>query len=173
MKSLSRAEFASLGGLLLGLALILSYLEMVFSLSAIVPLPGIKLGLSNIPVMMAFYFISPVFAAVLSFAKVVLSSLLFGTPISFLFSLLGALFAFAALLLHRYLIKDKISYIGSSVLCAAFHLLGQGVASVLVLHSSSAFYYISLLLPFTVLTGGLSGFIVRLLSPVFAKIKKS
>ena len=43
----------ALNGLLISLALVLSYIESLFPTSLIIPIPGVRLGLANIVTMFA------------------------------------------------------------------------------------------------------------------------
>ena len=63
-------------GLLVALAMILSYVESL--IPAFVAVPGVKVGLANIVVIFALYTLGPVEALTVSLLRVILSSFLFG-----------------------------------------------------------------------------------------------
>ena len=96
---LGAARRLAYGAALLCIALAFSYLEAIAPISLVIPLPGIKLGLANIAVMLAFFCLSPIDAALVSFARIALSALLFGSPVSFFFSLCGGALAYLSLFL--------------------------------------------------------------------------
>ena len=75
-------------GLLVALAMVLSWLESLFPLPA--ALPGMKLGLTNLVVLFALYRMGPRPAAAVSLARVLLVSMTFGNAYSLAYSLAGA-----------------------------------------------------------------------------------
>lgn len=156
MTSLS-AKKTAYGGLFTAVALIFSYAETFVPLSVLIPIPGFKLGLANICVMLAFFYLGMGTAFFITLAKCGLSAMLFGTPISFLFSLCGGLLAFCFLLAVKYIIKERISFIGVSVACAALHNLGQVCAAALLFADTAVFWYIEWLLPVSLVTGLITG----------------
>lgn len=161
----SRVKRLSLDAMLLGAALMLSYLEAVLPLSLIIPLPGAKLGLANVAVMLCFFKVSPADALTVSILRVVTVSLLFGNVSSFLFALSGALLAYVGMWPGR-LLGDRVSFYGISVLCASLHNLGQCIVGALILGSISVFTYLPLLLVFGVVFGLMTGAVVIPLSKV-------
>ena len=76
-------------GLLVALSMILSYVESL--IPAFVAVPGVKVGLANIVVIFALYTLGPIEALTVSLLRVILSSFLFGSVLSLLYSLSGAL----------------------------------------------------------------------------------
>jgi len=106
---MSQVKKLSFSALMLGCALALSYIEAIFPMPSF--LPGFKLGLSNIAVMLTVFCAGPLSGAAVLIAKISVSALLFGTPISFAISLLGGIFAFAAYFLFLRFGGKKISFI--------------------------------------------------------------
>ncbi len=158
-----RVKRICLDAMLLGAAMMLSYLEAVLPLGALIPLPGAKLGLSNVAVTLCFFAVSPVDALAVSVIRISLTSLLFGNVTSFLFSLFGGLLAYAGLWISK-LFYDKVSFYGISVLCAALHNAGQCLAGTIVLGSAAIFSYLPLLLCFAVFFGLITGAVITPLS---------
>lgn len=156
-----------LNALLCAFAMMLSYLEVLLPLSALVPLPGMRLGLSNLAVTLVFVFLSPVDAALVSFVRILLMGLLFGSPTSFYFSAMGGAASFLLLLLMK-LIGRKCSFLGVSVLSAAAHNFGQIMAAVTLFGTSLIFSYLPILLLASLLFGGLVGILLNLLVPRLA-----
>ena len=72
-------------------AVLLGYIESLFP--PIIPVPGIKLGLSNIVIVLLLYTESKKTLSV-TLLKVVLCALLFGTPTSFIYSIRAPQLAF-------------------------------------------------------------------------------
>ncbi len=153
-------------------ALMLSYVEALFPLSLIVPLPGAKIGLANLAVMLACHRRSFADAAAVSVSRVLLSAILFGSVSSLAFSLSGAICSLAVLAIAYRLYPRALSFIGVSVLCAAAHNIGQIVCAVFWLSSAAVFSYLPLLLLFAVLFGTLSGALANLIAARILKTGK-
>ena len=83
----------TLCGLLTALAVVLSLVERLFPLDAVVPVPGVKLGLANVVTLFALTRVSARDALAVVVCRVAISSLLMGSVTAFLFSLFGGLLA--------------------------------------------------------------------------------
>ena len=140
--------------LLLALALLLSYVEHLVPLS--LALPGMKVGLPNAVIMYAFFHLGKRCAAAISFLRVLLASLLFGSAASLFFSLLGAVFSYAVLLLLSY---APLGRIGLSIGCAAAHGAGQILAAA-VLYGTAVFSYLPYMLLAALPFGALCGLLL-------------
>lgn len=146
------------------LAMMLSYLEVLLPLNLLVPLPGFRLGLANVIVMLVFALVSPIDAAIVSAIRILLMGFLFGSVTSLYFSALGGLFAFLMLLLCVYLFR-RCSFFGVSVLCAAAHNCGQIVAAATLFGTAVIFSYLPWLLLASAIYGGIVGVLLNLLVP--------
>lgn len=146
--------------MLLAVAMMLSYIEAILPLSLILPLPGIKLGLANIAVMTAFFCISPIDGVFVSLSRTLLSSLLFGTAASFVFSLFGAVLSLFGMWLSKKFFSKVLSFYGMSVLCAALHSIGQIAAAMLVIKGITVLSYLPVMLVASVICGFLTGAIL-------------
>ncbi|MDO4291676.1 MAG: Gx transporter family protein [Eubacteriales bacterium] len=129
-------------GVLCAAALLLSYLESLFVLTP--GIPGIKLGLANLAVVLCLYRRGWREALLLNLTRVVLASLLFSGMFTMLYSLCGAVFSFAAMLLGRR--SGRLSVLGVSILGGVFHNLGQLAAAVIVLGGNWVLWYLPWLL---------------------------
>ena len=150
------------------LAVVLSYLEAVSGINALMPVTGTKLGLANAAVTVTAYSVSLYAGAVVSFIRVLVMSMLFGSPTTFVFSPLGAIFAYTFIALTKLVPETKISLIGVSVGASAMHMLGQLIAACVMLADSSVIRLLPLYLALSVvpgvLTGALSLTVMRLLA---------
>ena len=164
----SRAKRLCLDACLVAFAMMLSYLEVLLPLQAIVPLPGFRLGLANVAVTVTFCLLSPIDAACVSAIRILLMGLLFGSATSLYFSFLGGLCSFLMLLLLSRVAK-RCSFVGVSVLCAAAHNFGQILAAMTLFGSGLIFSYLPLLLIASVIYGGIVGSLLNLLIPRLAK----
>ena len=142
--------------LLLSAALILSYLESFIPMPKAIP--GMKLGLANIAVILCGYLVSLADAGAVSALRIIISSLLFGSTASLWFSLAGGFMAFVTLaLLLAAPARKAVSPVGVSVACAAAHNIGQISAACVIFGSTGIFRYLPLLLIFAVLFGLVTG----------------
>ena len=156
--------------MLLGVGLLLSYLEAILPLTVWIPLPGFKLGLANIGVTLVFVAVSPWDAALVSLCRIGLMGLLFGNLSSFTFSLGGAVLSYLGLWLLARWGKEKFSMIGVSVGCAALHNLGQILVAALWLGTEVILGYLPMLLVAAVLLGTVTGTLLQALLPRFRKL---
>ena len=161
--SSNKIKNISLTALLLTVSLALSYLEFLIPVTAAVPIPGFKPGFANIAVVVAYFAVSPLSAAVITVLKSVITSLLFSGVTTLVFSLAGGALAFLTLLLLTHIKNLKYSYIGLSVAMAFSHNVGQLAASVAVMGNASVLWYYPALVVSAVLCGALTGIILTLL----------
>ncbi len=127
MKAKTIAQY----GLLAALALVLSYLESL--VPAFFAVPGMKLGLTNLVVLLALYRMGELPALAINFVRIVLVSLLFGSALSFLFSLAGGLLSWLVMCLLRR--SAHFSMLGVSMAGGVAHNVGQILAAMLVLET--------------------------------------
>ena len=115
--------------LLAALTLVLGYLDAMIPLP--VPVPGIKLGLANIAIIISLYLLGPRYAFALMLAKVAIASMLIGSPSMILYSFGGSFLAYLGMYgLWR---TRRIHILAISVVSAVLHSLGQlGVASIML-----------------------------------------
>ena len=142
-------------GLCIAVAMILAYVEVLLPplFSAI---PGIKLGLPNIVIIFVLYNFGFVSAATVSFIRVAAVSLLFGNPMTFAYSIAGAILS---LLIMAMLKKTNIlSTVGVSVAGGVFHNVGQILMAIVLLGTAEISYYLIIL----AITGTISGIFVGL-----------
>ncbi len=133
-------------------ALLLSYIESLIPF--FFGIPGMKLGLANLAVVIALYYYGRREALTVNVLRIVLAGLLFGNLFSILFSLAGAAVSFLSMLLAR---KMGLSVYGVSMAGGVFHNAGQLLAAVFIVRTVSIGYYAPVLLIAGLLTGLLIG----------------
>lgn len=119
--------------LLSALALVLSYIETMIPLP--VALPGVKLGLANVAVVVALLGIDMRAAAAVAVVKVIASGFLFGSPMMLMYSLGGTALAFAGSAA-----ASRIPGLGAVATCmvaAILHNAGQIAVAALLLGTPS------------------------------------
>lgn len=143
-------------GMYLALALICSYVE------SLIPfyfgIPGVKLGLTNIVVVLLLYTLGAKEAFLVSVVRIILAGFLFGNPFSILYSLSGGALSFLAM----YLLKrtKKLKVVTVSVAGGVMHNTGQLIMAALVVENYHILYYIPVLLT----AGFITGFFIGILS---------
>lgn len=151
----SKARRVALYGMLTALAFILSYVESLVPVT--LGIPGVKLGLANLVVVIALYTLDLKGAFVISVVRIVLSGLTFGGLFSMLYSLAGGLLSFAVMaILSR---KKVFGTVGVSVCGGVAHNIGQLLVAMAVLETESVWYYFPVLL----ISGSVAGVLIGLL----------
>ena len=144
-------------GVYTALALIFSYVETLLPINF--GIPGVKLGLANLIVVIALYKMSAKEAYILSIIRIVLSGFIFANLFSILYSLAGGLLS---LLVMTFLKKTNLfSIVGVSMAGGVFHNVGQLIMAIIVLESLNIAYYFPVLIVSGILTGILIGFIAN------------
>ena len=152
-------------GLFLTLALILSYVESLIPI--FVSVPGVKLGLANLVVLICLYAYPSKYAFLISGMRVILAGLLFGSMFSILYSLSGAFFSLMIMLLAKKVFK--LGILGVSGLGGVFHNIGQLIVAILVVSNYRISYLLPYLLLSGVLTGAIIGFVANSIVPYLKK----
>lgn len=142
-------------GFMLALALILSYIESLLPLA--VGIPGIKLGLPNLLIVILLYLYGGREAILLNLLRIMLGGFLFGNLFSIAYAASGAVVSF----LVMYLLKRTrhFSIMGVSISGGVFHNIGQMLIAVLVVETYAPIIYLPILLVAGLVTGGVIGLI--------------
>ena len=143
------------------LAVILSYVEHLVPISASVP--GIKAGFANIAVIFVLYRIGVPEAVAVSVVRILIVALLFGSAVSLIYSLSGAVVSFLVMLALKHL--NFHSTLGVSVAGGVAHNAGQIGAACVVMGSTQIAYY----LPVLIITGTIAGIFVGLISSLLVQ----
>ena len=152
-------------GVMLALALICSYVEVLIPIP--LGIPGIKLGIANIVIVFALYSMGIKEAFVLSVMRVTISGFMFGNVIAIAYSLAGGLLS----LLVMFLLKktDKLSCISISIAGGIFHNIGQMIIATILVDNYYVLYYVPILMIAGFITGGCIGVVAQ---EVFLRIGK-
>jgi heptaprenyl diphosphate synthase len=156
-----KTKQVALTGLLIALALILSYLESLVPMSFAIP--GIKLGLPNLVIVFALYRLRPGVAAAISLLRVALVAVLFGSVLSLAYSAAGAVVSFGVMLLLKR--TGRFGCTGVSVAGAVAHNLAQIATAAALLSTPSLAWYF----PVLCLSGTVAGVVIGLLAALLAK----
>ena len=101
--------------------------------------------------------------------KIMLSSLLFSNPVSFLFSAAGTLLSLAVLALFCTGIGKHFSLVGVSAVCAVFHTAGQLAVSFAFFGRASLLCAVYLI-PVSLISGIATGAVMELMTPIFDRL---
>ena len=144
-------------GLFLALAMICSYIETLIPFS--VGIPGIKLGLANIVVVLMLYSVGTKEALLVSLLRIVLVGILFGNAFSILYSLSGGILSFLVMVLLKK--TEKFSCSSVSIPGGISHNIGQIIVAAWIVNSYNVFFYVPVLLFAGLVTGLLIGVIAK------------
>ena len=144
--------------MMLALALILSIVEAWLLPRGILPIPGFKLGLANVAILVTLYSVGSKEALAVAVLRSVVVLAFGGNVIGFLFSLVGGVSAWAVMsLLSDF---EHISVYGVSIAGASAHAIGQILVAILVTKTVYVIGY----LPYLVLTSAFAGAVIAFLT---------
>ena len=140
-------------GVFTALALIFSYVETLIPINF--GIPGVKLGLANLIIVVALYRLPLQEVYLLSIVRILLSGFIFGNYFSILYSLAGGLLSLSVMALLKR--RNSFSVMGISVAGGVFHNVGQMTVAMLVVETFSVAYYFPVLMIAGLVTGLLIG----------------
>ena len=165
-----RIRKTALYGLMIALAILMSYVES--QVPAFFAVPGMKLGLTNIVVLMALYLLGPAAAIVINLVRVGIVGLLFGTGLSLVFSLAGAVLSGLTMIL----LKKHFHRVVVSVAGGVMHNVGQILVAMAVLSTARIAWYLMILwfsgMASGALIGLLGSMLVKYLEPAIRRWEK-
>lgn len=151
--------------ILLSCAIVLGYLE---SLVPTIPIPGVKLGLANIVILLSIKNFRIYESLLILLLRIIIVSLLLGTflSVTFFMSLSGGILSYIIMLVLSLLSRkfNRINTIFISISGAIFHAIGQIVVAMIIISSSKAIYYLPFILLLSIPTGLITGVIVSKLN---------
>ena len=163
----SKAHRVALSGLLFALAMALSFIEG----SLVIPglLPGMKLGLANIVVMYALFFMGARQALILDVLKALFVFLVSGATAGFL-SLCGGLLSLLVMWLLYYHAPVRPTWFILSVCGALAHNIGQLLGASVILSTAISLYYAPVMLVLGLVMGMLTSVTLRALLPALGRL---
>lgn len=161
-----KTKNVALFGMMVALAFTFSYLESLIPFNF--GIPGVKLGLANLVVVIALYITKPGEAFAIAIIRIFLAGLTFGNFYSIAYSLCGGMLSFAVMLLAK---KTKLSVIGVSILGGICHNIGQITVACVIMETIRIVYYFPVLLVAGLVTGLLLGVVSKLVINRIEKIK--
>ena len=166
-RSYEKTRRIALSGLLFALAMALSFIEGTLTIPGL--LPGMKLGLANIVVMYALFFMGPRQALVLDVLKALFVFLVSGFTAGFL-SLCGGLLSLLVMAVLYYVVPVRPTWFILSVCGALAHNIGQLLGASVIISSSLSFYYAPVMLVLGLVMGALTSITLKALLPALGKM---
>jgi heptaprenyl diphosphate synthase len=148
----------AISALFASLALIFSYIEALIPVAP--SIPGIKLGIANLVVILAMYRLDSRYALTINLVRIFLAGFMFSGLYGAIYSLCGCLVSFAVMFLLKK--SGRFSVVGVSMAGGAAHNAGQLAAAAFLVSSIEIFYY----LPVLILSGTVSGILIGFLGHV-------
>ncbi len=155
-----KAKKIALLGLLSAIALTILIVEA--QIPALVPVPGVMLGLSNIGTVFAVFCLGPWEGAAVLTVRVFLGAVFAGNFSTILYSAAGGLLAILATVAFRWLLKKNQLWV-AGVFGAMAHSLGQMLAAVAVSGAWGLAVYLPFMLVCSVVTGCFTGLCAQFL----------
>ena len=148
-------------GMCLALSMILSFVES--QIPPLMAVPGVKVGLPNIVMVFMLYKIGAKETAIVSILRVILVGILFGTPLSMIYSLVGAALSLIGMILLKK--TNLFAPITVSVAGGILHNIGQIATACLVMETAQIAYY----LPVLLISGTVAGILIGLTAAMILK----
>lgn len=147
------------------IALILAYVESLLP-PIWAAVPGIKVGLPNIIIVAVLYSFGIKEACTVSFMRICIAALLFGTPLTFAYSFAGAVLSLILMIICKKI--NLFSPLGVSVVGGVSHNLGQILLAMAIFERVEIGYYMAVL----AITGTLAGVFIGLAGSFFVEKMK-
>ena len=128
----------------------------------VVPLPGVKIGLSNIVTVFAVFALGPGEAAAILFCRIFLGSIFAGNFSSIFYSAAGGACAILMTILLRRLLTQKQLWVAGA-LGAVAHSVGQMAMAVLLTGTPSIVVYLPARVGISIVTGSFTGLCAQVL----------
>lgn len=161
MKEKKTARKVALYGILIALAMVMSFIESLIPIPF--PVPGVKLGLANLVTIVGLYLVGIPGTICVMVLRVVLVGFSFGNPYSMIYGLSGSLLSLFVMALAK---KYRLfSQVGISILGGVFHNVGQIMFASVIVQTAGVFVY----LPTLLLAGCIAGAVIGILGGIMTE----
>lgn len=151
--------------MLVALAIIFSYIEFLIPIN--LGVPGIKLGLANLVIVIALYTMNTMDVWLISILRILILGFMFGSGMSIIYSIAGAVLSLIVMCIIKRI--KGFSIVGVSIAGGVCHNIGQIVVAMLVVETTGILYYMPALLVAGVITGAIIGIISKRVVRVVSK----
>ncbi len=145
----------------IALSMILSYFESL--VPPLMAVPGVKVGLPNLVMVFMLYKIGGKETAIVSILRVILVGILFGTPLSMIYSLVGATLSLIGMILLKK--TNLFAPVTVSVVGGILHNVGQIATACFVMDTAQIAYY----LPVLLISGTAAGVVIGIVAALILK----
>ena len=139
-------------------AIMVSYIETFIPSIGI---PGVKLGLANIVIVLAIYILDVRYAIVIDLVRILIIGFLFGNLFSIFFALGGAFLSILVMVILKKVFDFSI--ITVSIFGGVFHNVGQILVALIAVSTYNVLYYLPVLLIAGMICGLIIGILARIL----------
>ena len=151
--------------MLVALAIIFSYIEFLIPIN--LGVPGIKLGLANLVIVIALYTMNTMDVWLISILRILILGFMFGSGMSIIYSIAGAVLSLIVMCIIKRI--KGFSIVGVSIAGGVCHNIGQIFVAMLVVETTGILYYMPALLVAGVITGAIIGIISKRVVRVVSK----
>ena len=143
-------------------AIALTIFMVEAQIPALVPVPGVKLGLSNIVTVFAVFAMGPKEAAAILFARVFLGAIFAGNFSTIFYSAAGGALAIVTTILLRKILTKKQLWV-AGVMGAIAHSVGQMAMAIAITQTVGLVSYLPMMILCSIITGLFTGFCAQFL----------
>ena len=151
--------------MLVALAIIFSYIEFLVPIN--LGVPGIKLGLANLVIVIALYTMNTVDVWLISILRILILGFMFGSGMSIIYSIAGAMLSLLVMCIIKRI--KGFSIVGVSIAGGVCHNIGQVLVAMVVVETTGILYYMPALLVAGVITGAIIGIVSNRVVRVVSK----
>ena len=143
-------------------AIALTIFMVEAQIPALVPIPGVKLGLANIVTVFAVFAMGPGEAAAILFVRIFLGAVFAGNFSTIFYSAAGGALAILVTIGLRRILTPKQLWVAGS-LGAVAHSIGQMAMAVLITGTPGLLAYLPIMIVCSIITGVFTGLCAQLL----------
>ena len=154
-------------GMLVALAMVLGFVETLIPIN--LGIPGMKLGLANIVVVIALFLFDIKTAVVVSIIRIILIAMTFGNMSMMFYSIAGASLSLLSMIAISKI--KSFSLISVSIVGGIMHNVGQIICAAFVVRTNGVFTYLPVLMIAGLVSGALIGIVAGLISVRLTNVK--
>lgn len=154
-------------GMLVALAMVLGFVETLIPIN--LGIPGMKLGLANIVVVIALFLFDVKTAVVVSILRIILIAMTFGNMSMMFYSIAGASLSLLSMITVSKI--KSFSLISVSIVGGIMHNVGQIICAAFVVRTNGVFTYLPVLMIAGLVSGALIGIVAGLISVRLTNVK--
>ena len=154
-------------GMLVALAMVLGFVETLIPIN--LGVPGMKLGLANIVVVIALFLFDVKTAVVVSILRIILIAMTFGNMSMMFYSIAGASLSLLSMIAISKI--KSFSLISVSIVGGIMHNVGQIICAAFVVRTNGVFTYLPVLMIAGLVSGALIGIVAGLISVRLTNVK--